>query len=118
MNRSGRRAVPVPFAGRGGDVSPARISRTSPPRAWIRPTPSVTWTVCPTACACHALRAPGAKRTTLTRTREGSSPRAMTSYQASPVNVSGGAFTVGWLGSFSIVASLLSGSSSRSSWSG
>ena len=38
-------------------VSPARISRTSPPRAWIRPTPSVTWTICPTAWACQALRA-------------------------------------------------------------
>ena len=33
----------------------------------MRPMPSVTCTVCPTACAGQALRAPGAKRTTLTR---------------------------------------------------
>ncbi len=82
-------------------VSPGRISITSPPRDWIRPMPSVTCTVCPSACACHALRAPGAKRTTLTRIREGSCPAAMPSYQASPVNVSPGAFTVGFFGAIS-----------------
>jgi hypothetical protein len=76
-------------------VSPGWISMAFSPRAWISPIPSVTCTVCPTACACQALRAPGANRTTLTRIRDGSSPRVMTSYQASPVNVSAGAFTVG-----------------------
>src|SRR6478735_7111362 len=75
-------------------VSPARISRTLPPRAWVRPTPSVTWRVWPTACECQPFRAPGANRTTLTRTRDGASPRTMTSSQASPVNRSAGAFSV------------------------
>ena len=39
-----------------------------------RLTPSVTWTVCPSVCACHALRAPGEKRTTLTRMRDCCTP--------------------------------------------
>src|SRR5437016_1806057 len=76
-------------------VSPGRISTTVPPFDWIRPSPSMTCKVCPTACACQALRAPGANRTTLTRRRDGSSPLAMTSNHASPVNVSAGALTVG-----------------------
>src|SRR5580658_2909014 len=79
-------------------VSPGRISKTSPPRAWTSPIPSVTCRVCPRAWQCHALRAPGANRTTLTRIRDGSSPRAMTSNQASPVNVSAGALTLGCFG--------------------
>ena len=58
--------------------------------------PSVTCTVCPTACAGQALRAPGAKRTTLTRIRDGGWPAAITSNQAAPVNVSAGAVTVGY----------------------
>src|ERR1700685_796348 len=79
-------------------VSPGRISMTSPPRACIRPIPSVTCKVCPRAWQCHALRAPGANRTTLTRILDGSSPLAMTSNQASPVNVSAGALTLGCFG--------------------
>jgi hypothetical protein len=35
--------------------------------------------LCPTAWACEAVRAHGAKRTVLTRMRDGSSPLAMTS---------------------------------------
>src|SRR5712691_1678173 len=88
-------------------VSPGRVTVTTPPRDWISPIPSVTCRVCPRTCECHALRAPGAKRTTLTRIREGSWPRAMTSYQASPVNVSAGALTDGCFGRFSIRISLL-----------
>src|SRR5258708_30048778 len=87
-------------------VSPGRISMTPPPRDWISPIPSVTCRVCPSACECHALRAPGAKRTTFTRIREGSVPRAMTSYQASPVNVSAGAFAVGCFGRISTLCLL------------
>src|SRR6266508_1662671 len=79
---------------------------TPPPRDWTRPRPSVTCSVWPAAWRCQALRAPGAKRTTLTRMREGSSPLAMTSYQASPVNVSAGALTVGRLARISMVSSL------------
>ena len=81
-------AVPVPLAGRVQTVSPGRISTISPPRDWIWPRPSVTCKVWPFVWACQALRAPGAKRTTFTRTRDGSAPLAMTSNQASPVNVS------------------------------
>jgi hypothetical protein len=64
-------------------------------RACTRPTPSVTCSVCPTACRCHAVRAPGAKCTLLARIREGSSPREMTSNHTSPVNHSAGPFDVG-----------------------
>ena len=51
-----------------------------------------------------ALRAPEANRTTLTRIRDGSSPWAMASNQASPVNVSAGALT---LGSFGLISNFL-----------
>lgn len=63
--------------------------------------PSVTCTVWPSACARQALRAPGAGRTMLTRIRKGSWPAAITSNQASPLNVSPGAFTVGFFGTIS-----------------
>src|SRR5918994_2513896 len=79
-------------------VSPGPTSSTSPPRACASPRPSVTCRVWPFAWECHALRAPGAKRTRLTRSREASSPFAMTSSQTSPVNLSAGPFAVGCFG--------------------
>src|SRR5438477_2461929 len=98
MKRSG--AAPCQCHSPGGvwTVSPARTSRTSPPRACVRPTPSVTWNVWPTGWACHALRAPGAKCTTLARTRDGSSPRTSRSNHASPMNRSSGPLLVGCFG--------------------
>ena len=88
-------------------VSPGRISRTlAAARLDVSPSPSRTCRVWPTAWTCQALRAPGAKRTMLERTRDGASPRAMRSNQASPVNVSGGPLVVGWLGQESHEASL------------
>jgi hypothetical protein len=78
-------------------VSPGRISTTWPPFDWTRPRLSVTCRVWPTAWQCQAVRAPGAKRTTFTRIREGSSP-LMRSNQTSPVNISAGPFVLGCLG--------------------
>jgi len=40
-------------------VSPGRMRTTSPSRVPVRPTPSVTCRVWPSACRCHAVRAPG-----------------------------------------------------------
>src|ERR1700689_1388900 len=91
-------------------MSPERISAMSPPRDWTRPWPSVTYRVCPTAWECHAVRAEGVKWTALTRTREGSSPRAMASIQTSPVNMSAGPLAVGCLGWNSTVFSSITGS--------
>src|SRR5215216_6618899 len=82
-------------------TSPARISSMGPPRGWTSPLPSVTYRVWPTAWACQAVRAVGVNRTALTRTREGSSPRAMASMKTSPVNHSAGPLAVGcfgWMG--------------------
>jgi hypothetical protein len=79
-------------------TSPARISSMAPPRDCTSPLPSVTYRVCPTAWECQAVRAEGVNRTALTRTREGSSPRAMASIQTSPVNHSAGPLAVGCLG--------------------
>src|SRR3954454_11720553 len=90
-------------------TSPGRMVSTSPPRDWIRPTPSVTCRVWPSECECQAVRAHGANRTVLTRTREGASPRAMTSNQTSPVNISAGPLVLGCLGTISIVDLLRSG---------
>src|SRR5690348_5238636 len=78
-------------------MSPARVSAISPSRAWTRPRSSVTYRVCLTACECQALRADGVNLTALTRPREGSSPRAMTSMKTSPVNISAGPLAVGRL---------------------
>jgi hypothetical protein len=47
------------------------------------------------------LRAPGANRTTLTRSRDGGSADVSRSIQASPVNVSAGALVVGCFGCIS-----------------
>src|SRR5437588_6496789 len=88
-------------------TSPARILTMSPPRDRASPAPSVTWRVWPRACECQALRAPGLKRTRLTRTREGSSPLATASTQTSPVNVSTGPLAVGGLGLISICFSFV-----------
>ena len=102
MNRSG--AAPCQCHSPGGVwiVSPGRISSRSPPRAWIRPRPSVTKSVWPTAWTCQAFRAPGAKWTRLARMRDGSLPRAIVSSQTSPVNRSGGPFSVAGLGRISM----------------
>src|ERR1700712_5129508 len=66
------------------------MTTTLPPRDWTNPMPSVTCSVWPHAWVCHAVRAHGAKRTVLTRIRDGSSPLAMTSKYTSPVNISAG----------------------------
>jgi hypothetical protein len=87
-------------------VSPGRTALIRSPRDWTRPAPSVTCRVCPRAWECHAFRAPGANRTTLTRIRDGSVPRAMTSNQASPVKVAAGALVVGCFGKISNVGFL------------
>src|SRR5947209_20570794 len=79
-------------------VSLGRISMTLPPRDWTSPIPSVTCNVCPTAWQCQAVRAHGAKRTVLTRMREGSSPLATTSNQTSPVKSSAGPLVDGVFG--------------------
>jgi hypothetical protein len=50
------------------------------------------------ACECQAVRTEGVNRTAFTRTREGSSPRAMASMKTSPVNHSAGPLVVGCLG--------------------
>src|SRR6478735_5910186 len=67
-------------------MSPETSLETSPPADWMRPSPSVTYSVWPSAWQCHAVRAPGVKCTAFTRTRDGSSPRAIASIQTSPVN--------------------------------
>src|SRR3954449_13052675 len=90
-------------------TSPGRMVRTSPPRDWIRPTPSVTCRVWASEWECHAVRAHGANRTVLTRTREGASPRAMTSNQTSPVNICAGPLVLGCLGNSSMSLLLRSG---------
>jgi hypothetical protein len=74
-----RGAIPVPLTGWGVDVSPGRITTTTPPPDCTSPIPSVTCRVCPQAWLCQAVRAHGANRTVLTRILEGSSPLAMTS---------------------------------------
>src|SRR5215213_3044494 len=73
----------------------------SPPRACMRAMPWVTFRVCPLTWLCQAVRAPGANRTRPTTIRWSSyCGLAMTSNQTSPVNCSGGFFTVdgfGWM---------------------
>jgi len=86
-------------------MSPARISEISPSRAWIRPRPSVTYRVCPTACECHAVRADGVNLTAMTRTRDGSSPRTTASRKTSPVNQLAGPLAVGGFGSICTASS-------------
>src|SRR5580700_3014258 len=87
-------------------MSPARMWTMPAPRDWTRPAPSVTYSVCPSAWECHAVRAPGVKRTALTRTRDGSSPRAIWSSHTSPVKLSGEPLTLACLGFLSIHVSL------------
>ncbi len=73
----------------------------SPPRDCMRAMPWVTCSVSPMAWLCQAVRAPGANRTSPTTMRWSSCCGvAMTSNQTSPVNCSGGFFTVagfGWI---------------------
>src|SRR6478735_3567044 len=55
----GRRgAVPVLVLGRAPQDAPAWNSCTGPPSTWVQPTPSVTISVWPSGCVCHAVRAP------------------------------------------------------------
>ena len=61
-------------------VDPGRIAA-----CLDRPTPCVTCRVCPSVC-CATRCAPPAEADDITRTRDGASPRAMTSTQTSPVN--------------------------------
>src|SRR5690349_9160115 len=68
--------------------------------------PWVTWSVCPRAWECHAVRAPGANRTFATSMRCPSSRgEAIGSSQTSPVNRSGGFLVVGAGGRTSMRAS-------------
>jgi len=82
-------------------TSPGWISATASPRDWTSPIPSTTYSVWPTACACHAVRAPGENRTAFTRIREGSAPLAITSNHTSPVKRSAGPLVVGCFGRIS-----------------
>src|SRR6478609_346441 len=84
-------------------VCPGCTSMISPPRACISATPEVTCSVCPTACECQAVCAPGANRTRLTIIRDGSALRvAIGSTHTSPVNQSAEPLAVGSFGSMFI----------------
>ena len=66
------------------------------PRDWTQATPWVTCSVWPSACLCHAVRAPGANRTFATTIRWPSwRGYAMGSSQTSLANCSGGFLLVG-----------------------
>src|SRR5215212_1079385 len=75
-------------------LSPGRMTSISPPRRWQRPTPSVTWMVCPRGWVCHAVRAPGVKWTLAAPRRDGSAGVATVSMYTAPVNHSLGPVAV------------------------
>src|SRR5437764_2391756 len=54
----------------------------------MRPTPDRQNSVCPTGCACHAVRAPGVKVTTEPPRRDGELAVITGSWNTTPVNVS------------------------------
>src|SRR5580704_950201 len=89
--------------------APGLSSTICCPRTWTRPWPSVTYRVCPPSWECHALRAPGVKRTAATFSCEGGKPRVMGSTHTSPVKVSAGPFAVAALREISMHASPMSG---------
>src|SRR4051812_15355497 len=91
-------------------VSPGRMTTTSPPRTWVRPTPSVTWSVWPLQCLCQAVRAPGVKCTNAARPWARPSCGMTTSIQTSPVNHSAGPLPVVGLSMISMVTPLGFGS--------
>src|SRR6185437_3783475 len=70
------------------------MRRTGPPSACTSPMPATTKSTCPSGCLCHAVRAPGSKLTRTKRTRDGSSPMAISSIQTVPVNQSSGPLRV------------------------
>src|ERR1700686_412123 len=76
-------------------TSPDLISRTGPPLAWIRPTPEMTYSVCPSGCVCQLVRAPGSKDTQLATARAGAGAAIIGSCQTVPVKYSLGARRVG-----------------------
>src|SRR3954470_8162099 len=106
MKRSGVAPCQCHSPGGHHTVSPGCRTTTSPPRDWVRPMPSVTCRVCPLACRCQAVRAPGVKRTALTLPLD-SVPGAMTSKCTTPVNHSDGPATEGGLLRIFTVVSLM-----------
>src|ERR1700760_4213295 len=76
-------------------TSPALISLTGWPWVWKRPTPEITYSVCPNGWVCHAVRAPGSKPTRLMTTRAGAGAEMIGSCQTVPVKFSAGARAVG-----------------------
>src|SRR5438309_889080 len=71
MKRVGPTPCQCSSAGSKNTRSPGRITSIGPPRRWARPTPSVTKMVWPFGCVCHAVRAPGVKRTLFALRRDG-----------------------------------------------
>jgi len=59
------------FTGQNPHHVARRISRTGPPLVWTRPTPEMTYSVWPSGCVCHAVRAPGSKDTRVETIRAG-----------------------------------------------
>src|SRR5438309_6017602 len=76
-------------------TSPGRISSMGPPSICTRPTPTVTISVCPSGCVCHALRAPGSNVTYAPDARVDSFAWKSGSMRTDPVKYSVGPFCEG-----------------------
>ena len=85
---AGGRAMPVLFARREPDQSPARISTFGPPSLCTHPQPDVTMRVWPSGCVCQAVRAPGSNVTNAPPIREGAVPWKRESIRTDPVKYS------------------------------
>src|SRR6185369_3403202 len=71
-------------------TSPGRISSTGPPSRCTNPAPSVTISVWPSGCVCHAVRAPGSNVTLAPAARAGAGAANSGSIRTVPVNQSAG----------------------------
>src|ERR1700761_9452993 len=76
-------------------TSPGLISWIGPPLVWKRPTPWITYSVCPSGWVCHAVRAPGSNATRLATMRIGACGVMIGSCHTVPVKLSLGPCRVG-----------------------
>src|SRR5438132_1653629 len=77
-------------------TSPGWMRTSGPPRAWTKPSPSVTKSVWPRVCRCQAVWAHGVKCTEPSDQGDGPWLVATGSTNTSPVNQLAGPFVVGF----------------------
>jgi hypothetical protein len=71
-------------------TSPGRMSTYGPPLLCPHPHPDVAFSVCPSGCVCHAVRAPGSKVTRARGARAGSGTANSGSIRTEPVQYASG----------------------------